>query len=154
MTKTYNDIEAVTRLLEEKEKDLELTARIGKELLAANGRLEARVTALETELRGARDHITQLRHDLTAKSDLLQILTNDTEDGSPTAEEQEAATAIALKKRTGALERENRALRDEAARLAAGADSAELAERQLLRDIASQLYPNKDVNCLTKKKKQ
>nr|XP_032514033.1 trafficking kinesin-binding protein milt isoform X2 [Danaus plexippus plexippus] len=139
MTKTYNDIEAVTRLLEEKEKDLELTARIGKELLAANGRLEARVTALETELRGARDHITQLRHDLTAKSDLLQILTNDTEDGSPTAEEQEAATAIALKKRTGALERENRALRDEAARLAAGADSAELAERQLLRDIASQL---------------
>ncbi|CAH2232751.1 jg15498 [Pararge aegeria aegeria] len=83
MTKTYNDIEAVTRLLEE-------------------------------------------------------VLTDDTEEGSPT-EEQEAPTAIALKRRTGALERENRALREEAARLAAGADSAELAERQLLRDIAAQL---------------
>ncbi|VVC94388.1 unnamed protein product [Leptidea sinapis] len=113
MTKTYNDIEAVTRLLEEKEKDLELTARIGKELLAANGRLEARVTALEADLRGARDHITQLKHELSTKSDLLQVLTNDTED-SPT-EEREEATAVALRRRTGALERENRALRDEAA---------------------------------------
>lgn len=68
----------------------------------------------------------------------LQVLTNDTEEGTP-PEEQEAATAAALRRRTGALERENRALRDEAARLAAGADSAELAERQLLRDIATQL---------------
>lgn len=57
----------------QKEKDLELTARIGKELLTANGRLEARVTALEGELRSARDHITQLRHDLNAKTDLLQV---------------------------------------------------------------------------------
>ncbi|XP_052737747.1 trafficking kinesin-binding protein milt isoform X2 [Bicyclus anynana] len=138
MTKTYNDIEAVTRLLEEKEKDLELTARIGKELLTANGRLEARVTALEGELRSARDLVTQLRHEISSKSDLLQVLTDDTEESSPT-EEQEAPTAIALKRRTGALERENRALREEAARLAAGADSAELAERQLLRDIAAQL---------------
>ncbi|XP_053623749.1 trafficking kinesin-binding protein milt isoform X2 [Plodia interpunctella] len=148
MTKTYNDIEAVTRLLEEKEKDLELTARIGKELLTANGRLEARVTALEGELRSARDHITQLRHDLNAKTDLLQVLTNDTEEGtSPT--EQESPTAAALRKRTGALERENRALREEAARLAAGADSAELAEQQLLRDIAQQLASaNSEANIL------
>lgn len=58
----------------QKEKDLELTARIGKELLAANGRLEARVTSLEGELRSARDSITQLRHDLSAKTDLLQVL--------------------------------------------------------------------------------
>lgn len=148
MTKTYNDIEAVTRLLEEKEKDLELTARIGKELLSANGRLEARVTALEGELRTSRDLITQLRHDLNAKSDLLQVLTNDTEEGSsPT--EQEAASAALLRKRTGALERENRALREEASRLAAGADCAELAERQLLRDIAQQLTSaNSEASCL------
>ncbi|CAK1582036.1 unnamed protein product [Parnassius mnemosyne] len=149
MTKTYNDIEAVTRLLEEKEKDLELTARIGKELLAANGRLEARVTALEGELRSARDLVTQLRHDLSVKTDLLQVLTNDTEEGTPT-EEQEPPTAVALRKRTCALERENRALREEAARLAAGADSAELAERQLLRDIANQLSSaNSEANILS-----
>lgn len=68
----------------------------------------------------------------------LQVLTNDTEEPlTPT--EQEEACAAALRRRTGALERENRALRDEASRLAAGADSAELAEQQLLRDIAHQL---------------
>lgn len=54
---------------------MELTARIGKELLAANGRLESRVTALEGELRGARDLVTQLRHDLNAKTELLQVNT-------------------------------------------------------------------------------
>lgn len=68
----------------------------------------------------------------------MQVLTNDTEECS-SPEEQEAANAALLRKRTGALERENRALREEAARLAAGADTAELAERQLLRDIAHQL---------------
>lgn len=77
--------------------------------------------------------------------DIFQVLTNDTEEGSPT-EEQEAPMAAALRKRTCALERENRALRDEAARLAAGADSAELAERQLLRDIASQLCKSSTFN--------
>ena len=30
MTKTYHDIDAVTRLLQEKEKDLELAAKIGQ----------------------------------------------------------------------------------------------------------------------------
>ncbi|KAI5641782.1 hypothetical protein NE865_06086 [Phthorimaea operculella] len=242
MTKTYNDIEAVTRLLEEKEKDLELTARIGKQLLATNARLEATVNSLEGELRSARDQITQLRHDLSAKTELLQVtvickekdkqllatnarleatvnslegelrsardqitqlrhdlsaktellqvtvickekdkqllatnarleatvnslegelrsardqitqlrhdlsaktellqvLTNDTEDVT-TPTEPEPPGAAALRKRTGALERENRALREEAARLAAGADQCELAEQQLLRDIAHQL---------------
>lgn len=70
---------------------------------------------------------------------LPQVLTDDTEEGGTSPTEQEAAHAAALRRRTGALERENRALREEAARLAAGADSAELAEQQLLRDIAHQL---------------
>jgi trafficking kinesin-binding protein 1 len=34
MTKTYHDIDAVTRLLQEKEKDLELAAKIGQVSLA------------------------------------------------------------------------------------------------------------------------
>lgn len=75
---------------------------------------------------------------LSSTSTSPQVLTDDTEDGSPT-EEKEDASASALLKRTGALERENRALREEAQRLAAGTDSAELAEQQLLRDIAHQL---------------
>lgn len=57
----------------QKEKDLELTAHIGKELLTTIGQLEARVADLEGELRSARDHVTQLRHELNAKTDLLQV---------------------------------------------------------------------------------
>lgn len=78
------------------------------------------------------------------------MLTNDTEEVT-TPTEQESAGAVALRKRTGALERENRSLREEAARLAAGADSAELAEQQLLRDIAHQLgwYSTCRTKCTT-----
>lgn len=52
---------------------------------------------------------------------------------------EEEASAAALRRRTGALERENRALREEATRLAEGTDAAELTERELIRDIATQL---------------
>lgn len=89
MTKTYDDIEAVTRLLEEKEKDLELTARIGKELLQHNTKLENTVASLETDLRAAHEKITQLSHECQKKTELINILTNDVdesclESGSPT----------------------------------------------------------------------
>jgi trafficking kinesin-binding protein 1 len=77
MTKTYDDIEAVTRLLEEKEKDLELTARIGKELLQTNSKHENTIASLETDLKAALEKITQLSHEVHKKTELIQILTND-----------------------------------------------------------------------------
>lgn len=49
MTKTYHDVEAVTRLLEEKEKDLELAAKIGQELLERNRFLEEKVGTTSTK---------------------------------------------------------------------------------------------------------
>ena len=63
-SRTYHDVEAVTRLLEEKEKDLELAAHIGQELLQRNKESDDKVARLETELCGANDLITQLRHEL------------------------------------------------------------------------------------------
>lgn len=80
MTRAYDDIEAVTRLLEEKEKDLELTVQIGKELLAQNNRLESRVTELTGELKTANENLAQLSHDLYQKNELVSILTNDYDD--------------------------------------------------------------------------
>lgn len=77
MTRAYDDIEAVTRLLEEKEKDLELTVQIGKELLTQNTRLENRVTDLESEVKTANENLAQLSYDLHTKSSLLAALTND-----------------------------------------------------------------------------
>ena len=53
MTKTYHDVEAVTSLLQEKENDLELAAKIGQELLERNRRLEDRVNGLEVRSRSS-----------------------------------------------------------------------------------------------------
>ncbi len=50
MTKTFHDASALTRLLEEKEKDLELAAKIGQELLERNRFLDERVTQLEVQV--------------------------------------------------------------------------------------------------------
>lgn len=61
----------------QKEKDLELTARIGKELLTHNQKLETNVAALEAELKQATERLTQLNHELAKKTELIQILTND-----------------------------------------------------------------------------
>lgn len=77
MTRTYDDIEAVTRLLEEKEKDLELTAHIGKDLLAENTRLKKQVEELENDVKVANENCTQLKYELTTKCNLLAALTND-----------------------------------------------------------------------------
>ena len=77
MTKTYHDVEVVTRLLQEKENDLELAAKIGHELLERNLRLEERVNGLELQLNSSTELITQLRHELAVKSDLLHVYTND-----------------------------------------------------------------------------
>lgn len=73
----------------QKEKDLELTARIGKELLQTNAKLENTVASLEHDLRAAHEKITQLSHETQKKTELIQILTNDMdetclENGSPT----------------------------------------------------------------------
>lgn len=85
MTRTYDDIEAVTRLLEEKEKDLELTVQIGKELLTQNTRLENRVAELEGEVKVANENLAQLTYEVHTKSALLAALTNDEEGGSETS---------------------------------------------------------------------
>jgi len=61
----------------QKEKDLELTARIGKELLQHNNKLENTVASLETDLKAAYEKITQLSHEVHKKTELIQILTND-----------------------------------------------------------------------------
>ncbi|XP_012143514.2 trafficking kinesin-binding protein milt isoform X1 [Megachile rotundata] len=142
MTKTYNDIEAVTRLLEEKEKDLELTARIGKELLSHNQKLETTVTSLESDLKEANERITQLTHELTKKTELIQILTNDAEETSSEASTPTGLRGINLdmmQKKISCLEDENKQLRSEFAKLMHDADHSEEQEAKLVKDIAAQL---------------
>uniref|UniRef100_A0A3Q3IRH9 Uncharacterized protein n=1 Tax=Monopterus albus TaxID=43700 RepID=A0A3Q3IRH9_MONAL len=73
VTKTYHDIKAVTHLLEEKERDLELAARIGQSLLKRNQELTARNEMLDEQLEIAKEEIAQLRHELSMRDDLLQF---------------------------------------------------------------------------------
>ena len=62
---------------------MELAARIGQGLVARNQALEDRLVAVDGELASAHETVTQLRHDLSLKSELLQIYTNDFDDSSP-----------------------------------------------------------------------
>ncbi|XP_058125382.1 trafficking kinesin-binding protein milt isoform X1 [Anopheles coustani] len=141
MTRAYDDIDAVTRLLEEKEKDLELTVQIGKELLTQNTHLENRVAELEQELKGTNENLAQLSHELHQKNELIGILTNDADDTSenvtPTA--SKSINLELLQRKVKHLEEENKSLRTETAQLVKETDECEEQERKLMADIANQL---------------
>ncbi|KAK9879979.1 hypothetical protein WA026_008488 [Henosepilachna vigintioctopunctata] len=140
MSKTYDDIEAVTRLLEEKEKDLELTARIGKELLQTNNKLENTIVCLENDHRVALEKITQLTHEIHKKTELIQILTNDVDDSFlETASNGGRINLELLNKKIWSLEDENKQLKQEFNRLAQDTDDVEAQERRLLNDLTGQL---------------
>ncbi|XP_053309377.1 huntingtin-associated protein 1 isoform X2 [Spea bombifrons] len=79
VTKTYRDIDAVTSLLEEKERDLELAARIGQSLLKQNQELTKKNGFLEEQLEAAKEEICQLRHEVSMREDLLHIYADATE---------------------------------------------------------------------------
>ena len=115
MTKTYHDVEAVTQLLEEKEKDLELAAKIGQELLQRNKESDERVIRLEAELNTANELIVQLRHELQVKTDLLHVYNNDLDDASPL--EFKSFNVELMQKKILDLEEENKTLHDEASKV-------------------------------------
>lgn len=163
MTRAYDDIEAVTRLLEEKEKDLELTVQIGKELLTQNNALENRLAELEADLKSANEDRAQLVHELHKKNELISVLTNDGEDTSDNGTIQikieikqkrtnnflllfldtptfsKSITMDLLQKKITSLQDENKSLKMEACQLACQTDEVEAHERQLMNDISLQL---------------
>ncbi|KAH8352348.1 hypothetical protein KR084_003562 [Drosophila pseudotakahashii] len=141
MTRAYDDIEAVTRLLEEKEKDLELTVQIGKELLTQNNALEARVADLEADLKTSNDDRAQLVHELHKKNELISVLTNDADDGTDTDTPtmSKSITLDLLQRKVNTLIDENKSLKCEATQLAHQTDEVEEHERQLMADISAQL---------------
>ncbi|XP_004533932.1 trafficking kinesin-binding protein milt isoform X2 [Ceratitis capitata] len=141
MTRAYDDIEAVTRLLEEKEKDLELTVQIGKELLTQNNTLENRINELEADLKASNEDRAQLVHELHKKNELIAVLTSDSDEGSEndTPTFSKSITLDLLQKKIANLQDENKSLKLEAFQLASQTDDVEAQERQLMADITSQL---------------
>uniref|UniRef100_A0A8C2Q4B9 Trafficking kinesin-binding protein 1 n=1 Tax=Cyprinus carpio TaxID=7962 RepID=A0A8C2Q4B9_CYPCA len=138
MTKTYNDIDAVTRLLEEKERDLELAARIGQSLLKKNRVLSEQNEYLEEQVGTIREEVAQLHHELNLKDELLQFYTNAVEEseegsGSPTS------SLDILQQKLRDLEEENLSLRSEASQLKSETESYEEKEQQLVNDCVREL---------------
>lgn len=125
-----------------------MTARIGKELLTHNQKLESTVNVLETELKEANEKITQLNHELLKKTELIQILTNDVDESSSEAGTPTGLRGInldILQRKINTLEDENKQLRNEFAKLAHDADDSEEQEARLVKDITAQLGTAPDV---------
>lgn len=80
MTKTYDDIDAIIRLLQEKEVDLELAARIGQDLLRQNNNLKQYIQGIESELEKHKGDLQQMRYDLASKTSLLETFIADEQD--------------------------------------------------------------------------
>ncbi|OXA61603.1 Trafficking kinesin-binding protein 1 [Folsomia candida] len=114
--------------IKEKEKDLELAARIGQQLLEQNQSLREKVTSLETENKESVECITQLKYELNFKAQLLDTLYNDTTDSAETSKAGTpvgTGVATVLERRMQLLEEENKALRADACQLAEGNDDLE-----------------------------
>ncbi|XP_007443640.1 trafficking kinesin-binding protein 1-like isoform X1 [Python bivittatus] len=151
ITKTYHDIDAVTTLLEEKEHDLELAARIGQSLLKQNRSLSERNELLEEQLELAKEEIAQLRHEVSMRDDLLHLFTNSTEDSEPTSiistplRRNESALSLqqcfqydVLQQKLKGLEEENQKLRTEATSIATETYQYEEQEQKLMLDCVDQ----------------
>ncbi|CAE1290461.1 TRAK1 [Acanthosepion pharaonis] len=163
MTRTYNDIEAVTRLLEEKERDLELAARIGQTLLEKNKELSDKTDHLEEQLTVANDKVSQLKHEISMKDELLRFYTQDLENAecdsnssTPTKPDKEQPKSSSekgfnlsninvdsLQKKVRLLEDDNLQLRLETSQLASVTEDYEEKEEKLVQDCLKQLS---DVN--------
>ncbi|XP_018416579.1 PREDICTED: trafficking kinesin-binding protein 1 isoform X5 [Nanorana parkeri] len=152
MTKTYNDIDAVTRLLEEKERDLELAARIGQSLLKKNKTLTERNEYLEEQVEHIREEVSQLRHELSMKDELLQFYTSAAEESesesvcSTPLKRNESSLSVqnyfpfdSLQKKLKDLEDENIVLRSEACHLQTETITYEEKEQQLVNDCVKEL---------------
>ncbi|XP_056876775.1 trafficking kinesin-binding protein 1-like isoform X2 [Takifugu flavidus] len=150
MTKTYNDIDAVTRLLEEKERDLELAARIGQSLLKKNRALTEQNDYLEERVGQIAEEVAQLHHELNLKDELLQFYTSAAEESedescsSPTARAVKAEgsggiVSDVLQRKLKDLEEENLSLRSEADHLKSETETYEEKEQQLVNDCVKEL---------------
>lgn len=143
VTKTYHDIKAVTHLLEEKERDLELAARIGQSLLKQNQEITARNEMLDEQLEIAKEEIAQLRHELSMRDDLLQFYASteeieNAESHSPIKRNASCSSLSNfvhydfLQQKLKGLEDENRKLRLEANELTTETTNYEEQEQELM----------------------
>lgn len=86
MTKTYHDISAVTRMLEDRENDLQMAVTLGHTLLESNDSLRGQVALLERDIEQTTEIVKQLKHDLSLKERLIRFY-SDMEENDPQSTE-------------------------------------------------------------------
>lgn len=152
MTKTYNDIDMVTHLLAERDRDLELAARIGQALLKRNHVLSEQNEALEEQLGQAFDQVNQLQHELSKKDELLRIVSiaseeSETDSSCSTPLRFNESFSLSqgllqldmLQEKLRELEEENTALRSKACHIKTETFTYEEKEQQLVNDCVKEL---------------
>ncbi|XP_034007180.1 trafficking kinesin-binding protein 2 isoform X2 [Trematomus bernacchii] len=155
MTKTYNDIDVVSHLLAERDRDLELAARIGQSLLQRNHLLQGRNEAIEEQLAQTIDQVHQLQHELSKKDELLRMVASASEESEtdssvstplrqpPALRGNTTSSTLSqlenLQSKLQDLEEENLALRSEACQLKTDTITYEEKEQQLVSDCVQEL---------------
>uniref|UniRef100_A0A8D2NLG9 Trafficking kinesin protein 2 n=1 Tax=Zonotrichia albicollis TaxID=44394 RepID=A0A8D2NLG9_ZONAL len=150
--KDYGEADMVRRLLAEKDRDLELAARIGQALLKRNHLLMEQNEALEEQLGQTLDRVNQLQHELAKKDDLLRIVSIASEESetdsscSTPLRFNESFTVChdplqldVLQDKLRELEEENLALRSKACHLKSETITYEEKEQQLVNDCVKEL---------------
>ncbi|XP_065607153.1 trafficking kinesin-binding protein 2 isoform X3 [Cyrtonyx montezumae] len=150
--KAYSDADMVKHLLAEKDRDLELAARIGQALLKRNHLLTEQNEALEEQLGQTLDQVNQLQHELSKKDDLLRIVSiaseeSETDSSCSTPHRFNESFSVSqgllqldiLQDKLRELEEENLALRSKACHLKTETVTYEEKEQQLVNDCVREL---------------
>ncbi|KAM6396326.1 trafficking kinesin-binding protein 2 isoform 2-T3 [Pluvialis apricaria] len=150
--KTYSDADVVKHLLAEKDRDLELAARIGQALLKRNHLLTEQNEALEEQLGQTLDRVNQLQHELSKKDDLLRIVSIASEESETDSScstplrfnesfnvSHDLLQLDVLQDKLRELEEENLALRSKACHLKTETITYEEKEQQLVNDCVKEL---------------
>ncbi|NWQ63198.1 TRAK2 protein, partial [Neopipo cinnamomea] len=150
--KTCSDADMVKCLLAEKDRDLELAARIGQALLKRNHLLMEQNEALEEQLGQTLDRVNQLQHELSKKDDLLRIVSIASEESETDSScstplrfnesftvPQDPLQLDVLQDKLRELEEENLALRSKACHLKTETITYEEKEQQLVNDCVKEL---------------
>ncbi|NWJ01907.1 TRAK2 protein, partial [Crypturellus undulatus] len=152
IAKSYSDADMVKHLLAERDRDLELAARIGQALLKRNHLLTEQNEALEEQLGQTLDRVNQLQHELSKKDDLLRVVSiaseeSETDSSCSTPLRSNESFNVShsllqldiLQDKLRELEEENLALRSKACHLKTETITYEEKEQQLVNDCVKEL---------------
>ncbi|CAF1528859.1 unnamed protein product [Rotaria sp. Silwood1] len=148
MTKTYHDISAVTRMLEDRENDLQMAVTLGHNLLESNKSLRSQVTLLEQDIEQTTEIVKQLKHDLVLKERLIRFYSD--------LEENELQSVAAnnfdvqhYEQKIRNLEDENQELRTETIQLKLDCENYEHQEQSIVDNFVHALaHANADIDNL------